>query len=148
MSQEKEILAFARHTYGHRSLEGVAVKFAEEAGEVAGAIFEITENRIGNLDHLRAEIGDALFVLAQLCALAETTLQAELDNALKKNIERAMEKAKPDPPQPAPFTKATGYWKCDDCGCCAKAINEDTARSILRHDFPRCSHNPITPYQP
>lgn len=42
-----------------------ALKFAEEAGEVAGAVIKM-EGGFANLDDLKAELGDAVIALVAL----------------------------------------------------------------------------------
>lgn len=51
------------------SLDRVGLKFAEEAGEVAGALVKIEEGRL-TLDDLAGEIGDATICLARICTMA------------------------------------------------------------------------------
>ena len=72
---ESEILKFATERWGKKTLENLAIKLAEETGEIAGAISKIPELRASFHD-LDAELGDALIVLSQFAALRGTTLEA------------------------------------------------------------------------
>lgn len=70
---EAEIFAFALDAYGPKTMQSIGLKMAEEAGEVAGAIIKIPENRATVFD-LDREVGDLLIVLSQLAAIRGTTL--------------------------------------------------------------------------
>lgn len=72
---EENILDFVVTRWGSRDLDKVALKFAEEAGEVAGAVVKYNEHRC-LIDELDAEVGDALIVLSQIAAIRGTTLEA------------------------------------------------------------------------
>jgi NTP pyrophosphatase (non-canonical NTP hydrolase) len=75
MTTESEILDFAERNWGQKSLAGVALKLAEETGEIAGACVKIPEGRATEAE-LDKELGDALIVLSQLAAKRGTTLEA------------------------------------------------------------------------
>ena len=71
---EQEILDFATEQWGEKDFAGMALKLAEESGEIAGACVKIPEGR-ASVDDLDKEIGDALIVLSQLAAKRGTTLR-------------------------------------------------------------------------
>lgn len=70
---EKEIHDFAIAQWGDAPMSWVALKLAEEAGEVAGAVIRVPEGR-GTVEDLDKEIGDVLIVLSQLASMRGTTL--------------------------------------------------------------------------
>jgi NTP pyrophosphatase (non-canonical NTP hydrolase) len=75
MTTEETILQFCESQWGHKPFAAVALKLAEESGEIAGACVKIPECR-ATLADLDKELGDALIVLSQLAAKRGTTLEA------------------------------------------------------------------------
>lgn len=71
---EQEILDFATYQWGGKELAAIALKLAEECGEIAGAIIKTNEGR-STYAELDEEMGDALIVLSQLAARRGTTLE-------------------------------------------------------------------------
>lgn len=71
---EQEILATAQALWGVKDNQGIALKLAEEAGEVCGAAVKIPEGRATQKD-MDDEAGDCLIVLAQYAALRGTTIE-------------------------------------------------------------------------
>jgi len=71
---EEEILNFAVRQWGHKSLADLALKLAEESGEVAGVCVKRGERR-STLADLDNEIGDVLIVLSQMAYLRGQTLE-------------------------------------------------------------------------
>lgn len=84
MTSEKEILDLAELLWGERSLSNIAMKLAEESGEVCGSIIKMADGR-ETIEDLAAEVGDVLFVVSQLAAKLGTTTQALLAVACMKN---------------------------------------------------------------
>ena len=74
-SIERQIFEFSTERWGIKTLEGLGLKVAEEAGEVAGALSKIPERR-ATLEDLDDEVGDLLIVLSQVAAKRGTTLEA------------------------------------------------------------------------
>jgi len=72
---EQIILQFATEQWGEKDLSGIALKLAEECGEIAGAIIKTDEGR-SSYAELDKEVGDALIVLSQIAAKRGTTLEA------------------------------------------------------------------------
>lgn len=70
---DQEITEWCFEKWGTKDIAGIALKLAEEAGEVAGAAVKIPEGR-ATVKDLLAEAGDCLIVLSQLAALNGTTL--------------------------------------------------------------------------
>lgn len=85
---ERKIRDFVSKRWGIRSLERVALKFAEEAGEIAGAVVKEQEGRC-TLSHLDDEVGDALIVLSQIAAIRGTTLSRLRARRFKAIVKRA-----------------------------------------------------------
>lgn len=74
MTTEDDILDFAERNWGSKTLAGIALKLAEETGEIAGACVKIPEGR-ATVSELDKELGDALIVLSQLAAKRGRTLE-------------------------------------------------------------------------
>lgn len=96
MTSEQEILQLAEKLWGVRTLDQVALKLAEESGEVCGAVVKLEDGRASLVD-LAEEAGDALFVLAQLAAKLGTTLQSLLASACVKNTVKLLKNPASDP---------------------------------------------------
>ena len=64
---EQKILDFATEQWGYKDLKGIALKLAEESGEIAGACIKI--------DDLDKELGDSLIVISQLAARRGRTIE-------------------------------------------------------------------------
>lgn len=64
---EDEILGIVEEQWGIQNPTTIALKVGEEAGEVQGAVVKMGEGRAG-VEHLKAEIGDALIALSSLAA--------------------------------------------------------------------------------
>jgi len=92
MTTEQHILAFATFQWGLKDLSGVALKLAEECGEIAGAIIKTNEGRSTH-EELDKEMGDALIVLSQLAANRGTTLEKLRADRFAQIQERAARKA-------------------------------------------------------
>jgi len=71
---ESKILDFATEQWGYKNLAGMALKLAEELGEISGACVKIPEGR-ATFDDLHKELGDALIVLSQMAARRGRTLE-------------------------------------------------------------------------
>lgn len=84
MTSEQEILNLAELLWGPRTVDQIAMKLAEEAGEVCGSIIKMAEGRETIAD-LAEEVGDVLFVVSQMAAKLGTTTQALLAVACVKN---------------------------------------------------------------
>lgn len=84
MTSEQEILNLAELLWGPRSVDQIAMKLAEEAGEVCGSVIKMAEGR-ETITDLAEEVGDVLFVASQLAAKLGTTTQALLASACVKN---------------------------------------------------------------
>ena len=82
---EAEALKLADQKWGGRNFTNVALKLGEECGEVLGAVLDLVQEGPQAFAHLREETADAVFVLAQLAALQETTLAELLAEAFTKN---------------------------------------------------------------
>ena len=65
---EKEIFRFVTEAFGAKSGQDVALKLSEEAGEVAGAVVKLNENR-GTEQQIEQEVGDVLIVASQMAFL-------------------------------------------------------------------------------
>lgn len=82
--------AWAGAIHGHASdPTALALKLAEEAGEVAGEVFQglVTDTR-PDKGRLRGELGDVLVTLALLARAAGLTLQEVAAASLEKLAER------------------------------------------------------------
>lgn len=73
-TMEEEIFRFVTDKWGPKSGLDVALKLAEETGEVAGAVTRLNEDR-GTEDQIADELGDVLIVASQLAAILGSTLE-------------------------------------------------------------------------
>jgi NTP pyrophosphatase (non-canonical NTP hydrolase) len=125
---EVTINAFCAARFGAKSLDGIALKFMEEAGEVAGACVKIPAGRATMAD-LEDELGDCLIVLSQFAAALGTTLEALRAKRFMAIVKRPKSKRDPikkdpikRPSKPGPFPSLAaarrGGWsiRCENAG--------------------------------
>lgn len=83
---EHTVTLFCDTKWGKKSPHGMAVKLAEECGEVCGAVTKMEEGRASKED-LLDELGDVLVVLCQFAHSECTTLQALLERRFNAMLE-------------------------------------------------------------
>jgi NTP pyrophosphatase (non-canonical NTP hydrolase) len=88
MTKEQQILYFVFAHWGERSFTQIALKLAEECGEVASAVIKIPEGRASE-EQLDDELGDVLIVLSQIAALRRTSLDRLRDRRFEQIKARA-----------------------------------------------------------
>ncbi len=93
---EKQILDFAEEQWGEKTLEDLAIKGAEEMGEVCGAALKIQEGR-ATVEDLIAELADVQVVICQFAAKLGITSAILRNVGFAKIQARARENAGKQP---------------------------------------------------
>ena len=88
MTLAEDVAAQHARLWGDAPTERVALKVAEEAGEIAGAIVKLSEGRRSVADVVH-ELGDLAYALEALAARFGTSLAVVEAEALGRNAERA-----------------------------------------------------------
>ena len=97
-AMQRRVAAHHNKQFGDKPLTNRALKVAEEAGEVAGAVIRHVERRDGRdwTPELRSEIGDLLITVIALCDKAGTSLGEVLDASIEHFLGREWDVQKID----------------------------------------------------